>query len=74
MLDAASHRAAARARIALILDMDVPPLVHIARAHPDDEYRRTLGAFVRDLSSRADAEGIPLDPASAGLLAAARLW
>lgn len=74
VLDAASHRAAVRARIGLILDMDVPPLVRIAQAHRDDEYRRTLGAFIRDLSARAETEGIALDPASAALLAAARLW
>jgi len=74
VLDAASQRAAARARVRLILDMDTPPLIRIARDHPDDAYRRTLGAFVRELAARADAEAVALDPASAALLAAARLW
>jgi hypothetical protein len=54
--------------------MDTPPLIRIAREHPDDAYRRTLGAFVRELAARADAEAVALDPASAALLAAARLW
>lgn len=74
VLDAASHRAAARARVRLILDMDVPPLVRIAQSHPDDAYRRALGAFIRDLSARAEREGISLDPDAAPLLDAARLW
>lgn len=74
VLDAAGQRAAARARIRLILDMDVPPLVRIAQAHSDDAYRRLVGAFVRDLVARAEADAITLDPASTPLLAAARLW
>lgn len=74
VLDAASQSAAARSRVRLILDMDTPPLIRIAEDHPDDAYRRALGSFVRDLAGRADEEGIPLDPASAALLAAARLW
>lgn len=74
VLDAASQLAAARARVRLILDMDTPPLVRIAQEHPDVAYRRALGAFVRDLTGRADTDGIALDPASAPLLAAARLW
>ena len=74
VLDAASQRDAARARVRLILDMDVPPLVRIAQDHPDDAYRRALGQFIRELSGRAEAESIGLQAASAGLLAAARLW
>lgn len=74
VLDAAGQRAAARARIRLILDMDVPPLVRIAQAHADDAYRRLVGAFVRDLVARAEADALTLDPASTSLLAAARLW
>lgn len=74
VLDAASQRDAARARVRLILDMDVPPLVQIAQDHADDAYRRAVGAFVRELSGRATAEGIDLQSASAGLLTAARLW
>lgn len=74
VLDAATQRGAARARVRLILDMDTPPLVRIAQDHPDPAYRRALGDFVRELSARADADGIRLDPASAPLLATARLW
>lgn len=74
VLDAAGQRAAASARVGLILDMDVPPLVAIARDHPDEAYRRALGAFVRELSARADSARIPLADATVPLLAAARLW
>lgn len=74
VLDAAGQRAAARARVRLILDMDVPPLVEIARTHPDSAYRRVLGAFVRDLDARAAEESVALAAASADVRAAARLW
>ncbi len=74
VLDAASQHDAARARVRLILDMDVPPLVRIAQDHPDDAYRRVLGQFARELSERAETESVGLQEASAGLLAAARLW
>jgi glycosyltransferase involved in cell wall biosynthesis len=74
VLDAASQRDAARCRVRLILDMDVPPLVRIAQDHPDDGYRRALGAFVRELTARAEADRVPLDAASAALRDAARLW
>ena len=74
VLDAACHRAAARARVGLILDMDTPPLVRIAQQHPDAAYRRALGAFVRELTTRADLDTLALDPASAALRAAAVLW
>ncbi|MEZ3159694.1 glycosyltransferase family 2 protein [Microbacterium sp. BWT-B31] len=53
VLDAAEHAAAAQARVRLILDLDVPPLVQIAFDHPDDAYRRALGEFVRELAGRA---------------------
>lgn len=59
VLDAAGEPRAAASRVRLILAMDLPPLVEIARVHPDDEYRSELGAFVRTLSSRAPA---PLSP------------
>jgi glycosyltransferase involved in cell wall biosynthesis len=67
VLDAAGQDAAARARVRLILAMDVPALVAIARDHPDDAYRRGLGAFVRALQSRAPELALPAD-ASAALL------
>ncbi|MGN8550977.1 UNVERIFIED_CONTAM: glycosyltransferase [Microbacterium sp. SLM126] len=53
VLDAADRPRAAAARVRLILSMDLPPLVEIARDHPDGEYRRTLGAFVRGLRGRS---------------------
>lgn len=74
VLDAAGQRAAARARVRLILDMDVPPLIEIARTHPDAAYRRLLGAFIRELDDRAEEESVTLADASAAALAAARLW
>ncbi|WP_336632108.1 MULTISPECIES: glycosyltransferase family 2 protein [unclassified Microbacterium] len=74
VLDAAGLRDAARARVRLILDMDTPPLVRIAQTHPDPAYRRLLGAFVRELTARADLDGIVLDDAAADLRAAAGLW
>ncbi|MFS0867072.1 glycosyltransferase family 2 protein [Microbacterium sp. 179-B 1A2 NHS] len=74
VLDGSGHAAAARSRISLMLGMDVPALVRIAEHHPDDAYRRPLGAFVRDLGERAAREGIALDPASVPLLDAARAW
>lgn len=67
VLDAAGHRAAANARVRLILAMDAPPLVEIARTHADDAYRRALGEFVRDMVARADAQPSPE-------VAAAVLW
>lgn len=74
VLDAAGHGRAARSRVRLILEMDTPPLVRIAERHPDAAYRRTVGAFVRELAARADHEGIELDPSTAALRAAALLW
>lgn len=74
VLDAAGHRAAARERVRLILEMDTPPLVRIAEHHADAAYRRSLGAFVREFTARADLEALTLDPAAAGLRAAAVLW
>lgn len=53
VLEAAGHDAAVQARIRLILAMDLPPLIELARTHPDAAYRRALGSFTRDLTSRA---------------------
>jgi len=66
VLEAAGQDAAVQARVRLILEMDVPPLVRIAQDHPDDAYRRALGAFVRDLRERDDAA--PAPDVSAALL------
>ncbi len=72
VLDTAGQSRAAAARVRLILAMDVPPLVDIARDHPDDAYRRALGEFARRLSSRVD--GLVLPEAAATAISAARLW
>ncbi|MEU1970129.1 glycosyltransferase family 2 protein [Microbacterium sp. NPDC019599] len=72
-LDAAGHAAAVQERVRLILSMDLPPLVRIAQDHPDDAYRRALGAFTRDLWARGGASA-PLDDEAASLATAARLW
>lgn len=74
VLDKTEHRAAARERVRLILDMDTPPLVGIGTTHPDPAYRRRLGAFVRQMLARAEVEGLTLDPANGPLLMSARLW
>jgi len=74
VLDTAGHPGAARARVRLILDMDVPGLVRVAEHHPDDAYRQLLGAFTRDLADRAAREGVTLDEASAPLVTAASGW
>lgn len=73
VLDAADARAAAEARVRLVLDMDIPPLVRIAATHPDPEYRRQVGALVREFHERAVAHPAA-DPATAELWAIARLW
>ncbi|MBN9175955.1 MAG: glycosyltransferase family 2 protein [Microbacterium sp.] len=74
VLDAAGERAAARARVRLILDMDTPPLVRIAQQHDDDAYRRAIGALVRELSARAEHESLLLDADGTNLRSAAALW
>jgi glycosyltransferase involved in cell wall biosynthesis len=38
--------------VRLIETLDLPPLAEIARDHPDEEYRRALGAFTRTLAAR----------------------
>ncbi|GAB3602306.1 glycosyltransferase family 2 protein [Microbacterium aureliae] len=43
---------AVRARVALILRLDLPPLIEIAREHRDPAYRHALGVFVRALAGR----------------------
>jgi len=74
VLESAGHTLAAQARIGQILRMDVPRLAAIARAHPDAAYRRALGAFTREIWSRADTARASLDEASGTAVAAARLW
>jgi len=68
VLDEGGHTAAAATRVRLILEMDVPPLVRLARNHRDDEYRRVLGEFVRSLVARAP------EATTSTEIAAATLW
>ncbi|WP_203581347.1 glycosyltransferase family 2 protein [Microbacterium hibisci] len=72
VLDAAGHARAAASRVRLILAMDLPPLIDLARDHADDAYRRELGAFARTLRSRVD--GVALPDSAATALSAALLW
>ncbi|WP_404433658.1 glycosyltransferase [Microbacterium lacus] len=59
ILDAAGHHAAVASRVRLILAMDVPALIAIAREHPDPAYRHDLATFVRSLQGRAIAKPSP---------------
>ncbi|MDF2555963.1 MAG: epsH 2, partial [Microbacterium sp.] len=52
VLDTAGQARAAASRVRLILAMDLPPLVDLARDHADADYRRELGRFARALWSR----------------------
>ena len=64
---------AVQARAALILTMDVPRLAAIAREHPDDGYRRALGAFVREVWDVAD-DSTRARVGSDAAITAAALW
>ncbi len=74
VLESAGHPLAVQARIGQMLRMDVPRLAEIARTHPDAAYRRTLGAFTRDIWTRAGTARAGLDEATATVVAATRLW
>jgi len=74
VLEAAGQSAAVRARVHLIAAMDLPPLVRIAQDHPDDAYRRALGAFARDLWARTGSAAVEGDGGSVALSDVARLW
>lgn len=73
VLASAGQTAAIRARVDLIRELDLPPLIEIARIHPDDAYRRHLGTFVRALDDRM-AVPRSTDAARERALDAARLW
>jgi CDP-glycerol glycerophosphotransferase len=74
VLDGTGHAGAARARVGLMLVMDLPRLARIAATHSDPEYRRTVGAFARELWQRPDAATVSLPADIAPLVSAARLW
>ncbi len=61
VLDERGWDAAAAGRVALIFQLDLPPLLEIARTHPDAEYRALLDAFVGELAMRP---GAPADAAA----------
>jgi glycosyltransferase involved in cell wall biosynthesis len=74
VLEGTGHPLAASARVGQLLRMDVPRLARIAASHPDDAYRRALGAFARELWDRADPARLALPDDAVPLVAAARLW
>ncbi|KAA9134754.1 glycosyltransferase family 2 protein [Microbacterium caowuchunii] len=74
VLDGTDHPRAARARIGQMLRMDVPRLARIAASHPDDAYRRAVGAFARTLWEHPQAVRADVPADALPLLAAARLW
>lgn len=74
VLDGTGHPRVARARVGQLLRMDVPRLARVAASHPDDAYRRALGAFVRALWDRADAPRGSVTADVMPLVTAARLW
>ncbi|GAA2586375.1 glycosyltransferase family 2 protein [Microbacterium binotii] len=74
VLDGTGHTAAARARAGQLLRMDIPRLARVAAAHPDDEYRRLVGAFARSVAERQDATAVALSEDARPLISAALLW
>lgn len=70
VLAAAGHSDAVRARIALILAMDLPSLRTIAAGHPDPAYRAALDAFEASLGALPEYH----DAAPDQTLAAALAW
>jgi CDP-glycerol glycerophosphotransferase len=74
VLDGTGHTAAARARAGQLLRMDIPRLARVAALHPDDDYRRLVGAFTRSVSERQDAVGIIIPGDAQPLISAALLW
>jgi hypothetical protein len=74
VLEAAGAPRAAAARVRLMLEMDVPRLARIAQDHPDDAYRRAVGAFARALWERGPLPAGALSAASAPAVSAALLW
>ncbi|UGS26876.1 glycosyltransferase [Microbacterium resistens] len=59
---------AVRARLGLILAMDVPPLERIASTHPDPLYGAVLSAFLEGLRALPEYEGAAPDPSLAEAL------
>lgn len=70
VLREAQAHAAVRARLELILSMDVPPLREIARNHSEPAYSAELSQFLRTLQSLPEFADAAADP----MLAAALSW
>jgi len=70
VLSAAGHRAAVRARIAVILAMDLPSLQRIAAEHPDPAYGAAVEAFEQSLRALPEYGDVTPDPS----LEAALSW
>ena len=69
VLTAAQQSEAVRARIALIVAMDLPPLRSIAAQHPDPAYRAALDAFEDALRALPEFDAARPDPTLADALA-----
>ncbi|WP_414685085.1 MULTISPECIES: glycosyltransferase family 2 protein [unclassified Microbacterium] len=69
VLQDAGATAAVTARLELILAMDLPPLIDIARTHPDPEYAEAVERFVAELRALPEFADASPDPALAAALA-----
>ena len=69
MLHEAGARAAVTARLELILTMDVPPLLEIARTHDDSAYSAEIDAFVAEIEALPERSAARPDPALTAALA-----
>lgn len=69
ILHEAGATEAVRARLGLILAMDLPPLIDIAGTHPDPEYAAAVSSFVADLEALPEFADIRPDPTITAALA-----
>lgn len=69
VLRAAGAEAAVTARLELILAMDVPPLLEIARTHSDPAYSAEVDAFVAEIEALPEYSSARPDPALTAALA-----
>lgn len=69
VLHEAGARAAVTARLELILTMDVPPLLEIARTHDDSAYSAEIEAFVAEIEALPERAAARPDPALTAALA-----
>lgn len=69
VLREAGAHAAVTARLDLILAMDVPPLIDIARTHPDPAYAAAVDGFVAEVQALPEFADVSPDPALVAALA-----